>query len=518
MAAYRFTPIEDPYITTIGQLMGRESEIRSRAALQVADAQARALEARGQAAAQMWGGIGQGISAIANIPSQLAQAKTQQQQQQLNQLRLQEATREAAGKQALAGILQPSQLGPEDVGPRQESYMTSDNLFDVPKITARLGALGYGDLAGDLTQSAERINDSIQKHQKLDQERKTAQTVMFGDIADGVIRMREKGTPLAQAIDFVGQPAVLTGRIDPNLYQQTRDQLLQLPEEQQTAALERLRDQAAMLSPTKTLAEGAQEVDRYGRVKAAGAPKGEAGFTLGPGQVRYGAGGEVVATGPPKEEKEAKLYEVTVPGPGGQPVKKLVTADELKDGITQYREPKEVKPEGLTPNASLEATLKLRDRFVRETAAANTVQQQFNLMRSSLEAVKQGKMAPGSQGVLVTFQKILDPTSVVRESEYARSAAGLSLLSRLQGTWDRIQAGGAGVPVAELQGFVDLAEQFVRNQAQTANLTKEQIDNIAKQYGLDPANITREFGGAPGGTTAPPTTPPVTIKSITPVK
>jgi hypothetical protein len=200
----------------------------------------------------------------------------------------------------------------------------------------------------------------------------------------------------------------------------------------------------------------------------------------------------------PTAPKEEKLYEVTITGPGGAPVKKLVTGTELKAGVTEYRAPKELKPEGLTPNAALEATLKLRDRFVKETGAANTVQQQFNMMKSSLEAVKQGQMAPGSQGVLVTFQKILDPTSVVRESEYARSAAGISALSRLQGLWDKIQIGGAGVPVADLQQFVDLADQFVKNQAQAASGTKEQIDNIAKQYGLDPANITREFGGAPG--------------------
>lgn len=156
-------------------------------------------------------------------------------------------------------------------------------------------------------------------------------------------------------------------------------------------------------------------------------------------------------------------------------------------------------PNGLTPNASLEGTLKLRDRFIKETQAATAVNTQFRLMQSSLEAVKRGAAAPGSQGVLVTFQKILDPTSVVRESEYARSASGLSLLSRMEGAWDKIEKGGAGVPTHDLEQFVQLAEQFVRNQAQAAEATKAQIEAIATQHGLKPEHITRELG-LPGGT------------------
>lgn len=152
----------------------------------------------------------------------------------------------------------------------------------------------------------------------------------------------------------------------------------------------------------------------------------------------------------------------------------------------------------LTPNAQLDATLKLRDRFTRETAAAQTVKMQLDLMKSSLAAVKAGAAAPGSQGVLVTFQKILDPTSVVRESEYARSASGLSLLSRIDGKWQTIEKGGAGVPVKDLEEFVALGEQFMRNQAKAANETKTQIDSIAKQYKLDPSQITRDIGGVSG--------------------
>jgi hypothetical protein len=73
--------------------------------------------------------------------------------------------------------------------------------------------------------------------------------------------------------------------------------------------------------------------------KAYGESKKEEGFTLGEGQVRYGPGGEVIAKGPEKAPASGKKYEVTVPGPGGQPIKKLITEEELAGGVPEYQKP-----------------------------------------------------------------------------------------------------------------------------------------------------------------------------------
>jgi len=66
------------------------------------------------------------------------------------------------------------------------------------------------------------------------------------------------------------------------------------------------------------------------------------------------------------------------------------------------------------------------------------------------------------QTILVTFQKILDPTSVVRESEYARSATGVSALRRIEGLIQRLIIGGA-VSVSEVREIYLLSEQFYKN-------------------------------------------------------
>jgi hypothetical protein len=240
-------------------------------------------------------------------------------------------------------------------------------------------------------------------------------------------------------------------------------------------------------------------------------------FTLGPGQVRYGPRGEVVATGPAKVEEAPTIgsfedYVARAAAQEGRDVKTLSTKD-----IDRYRETYRLDPRitiktprEVTPTAALNMTRSLRNDFTKETGAARTIEAQLANMKSSLQAVKAGQAPAGSQGVLVTFQKILDPTSVVRESEYARSASGLSLLGRLEGQWMRLQQGGAGVTVKDLEQFVALADQFAQNQRRAAAETKSQIDAIATEYGLKPELITREIGAPPAdqNQTAPPPPPP----------
>ena len=72
-----------------------------------------------------------------------------------------------------------------------------------------------------------------------------------------------------------------------------------------------------------------------------------------------------------------------------------------------------------------------------------------------------GSINPESMTIITNIQKILDPTSVVRESEYARVGAGQSVWNRIEGTFDRLKQGGAGVSKIELEGFVSMANQFL---------------------------------------------------------
>lgn len=203
----------------------------------------------------------------------------------------------------------------------------------------------------------------------------------------------------------------------------------------------------------------------------------------------------------------------------------------------------------LSADQIFQATRNLREEWTKSNAPYREMQAQYQIMQTSLNRFKQGDRIGGSQGVLVTFQKILDPTSVVREPEYDRSPEGLGLLNRLQGMYDRYIgkfdpetgkwiAGGAGIPEAEMAEMVETARQYVLgrehwNDAQRsaiegqANDAKIPLDRIfgpaapAAQPGPPPApgstpGVPQTFKDANGnwiirrpGTTPPPVTAPV---------
>jgi hypothetical protein len=171
----------------------------------------------------------------------------------------------------------------------------------------------------------------------------------------------------------------------------------------------------------------------------------------------------------------------------------------------------------LNTQQRFQAVTGLQDDWRKVVAPVREMQRQFGLMQVGLQRYNQDRIG-GSQAVLVTFQKILDPQSVVRESEYARSGSGLSLLDRLQGMYDkyigqydpvtqRWVGGGAGVPEAELKEMVETARQLVDNAAPWAEGERQRIEATARDFGLDPVRITGTPGGS-SGAAPPPMRPP----------
>lgn len=158
----------------------------------------------------------------------------------------------------------------------------------------------------------------------------------------------------------------------------------------------------------------------------------------------------------------------------------------------------------LSTQQRFQAITDLQTDWRKLEAPHREMQRQYQLMQTGLERFRAGDKIGGSQAVLVTFQKILDPTSVVRESEYERSPEGLSLLERLRGYAERLGAGGAGVPDTELAAMVGTAQQFLAGMENWNASEAERIDRTARGFGIDPTLIR-------SGATPPPNPPGATV-------
>ena len=87
------------------------------------------------------------------------------------------------------------------------------------------------------------------------------------------------------------------------------------------------------------------------------------------------------------------------------------------------------------------------------------------------------------QALIMTFNKILDETSVVRESEYARTPEGMALRERMKGAISNVQKGGILTPVerGELMRL-------------TTDMYKFHLDNYksAKDYAVQSADYLND--------------------------
>ena len=105
-----------------------------------------------------------------------------------------------------------------------------------------------------------------------------------------------------------------------------------------------------------------------------------------------------------------------------------------------YRDDSLTAPEDEVEKAKLEEGLRKEFNGLQTVKEFNTIAVQYSRMRDAMNAYLEAKGTPEEMGLanfvdqalVVVFNKILDPGSVVRESEFARTPEGLAYLDRLE--------------------------------------------------------------------------------------
>ena len=210
---------------------------------------------------------------------------------------------------------------------------------------------------------------------------------------------------------------------------------------------------------------------------------------LGPNDVLVPAeGGAPIATNPVEKTGAApsigSFEDYIVRKYGESP-----TPDQIKEGRKEYQQADD-RPiristgrDSLTPNMESNVINRLSNQWSKESKPARDLERQVSVMDAGLTAARNGDMNAGSQAVVMTFNKILDPQSVVRESEFDRSAAGQSLMNRAKGALEKIVSGGAKMPLSELEKFAALAKEIASAQrGSRLSAIKERIGKTADRY------------------------------------
>lgn len=211
------------------------------------------------------------------------------------------------------------------------------------------------------------------------------------------------------------------------------------------------------------------------------------------GLLGRGAGGYTTIVDPMKrlemQIKQQELANMSTPPPAG------MVASSWNTGKTTY------KPAGNDKKDKQEMfrnSTQTRTEFINrpEVKEYTTINTQVKSMDALLKNALSGDMnnvVALDQALITMYNKLTDPQSVVRESEYARTPQNLPIVNRISGAIEKLKKGGAGLTNDDRQALVQGAKVIAEERGKTFNTTLERYNNLANKYGIDPELITGGF-------------------------
>lgn len=114
--------------------------------------------------------------------------------------------------------------------------------------------------------------------------------------------------------------------------------------------------------------------------------------------------------------------------------------------------------------------------------------------KNDIKAIKsalgsKGRLNATDQALIMNFNKALDPISVVRESEFGRTAAGQSLADKAEGALLKVFRGGSGLSTAEREAVSQVIDIMADEARKTViPLVQDRVD-LARRYNINPSDI-----------------------------
>jgi len=151
------------------------------------------------------------------------------------------------------------------------------------------------------------------------------------------------------------------------------------------------------------------------------------------------------------------------------------------------------KTGGADPAKIFEQEEKLRKEFQARTKVYGELGTTFSNINASAKA----KTGPGDIALITGFMKMLDPGSVVRETEFATARDTAGLYERLLNTSQKLQSGQLfTLDSKQRQEYVDLAQQYLKAAQKKADQDRKDLSAVVTNYKLNPDNV---FGPEPVG-------------------
>lgn len=139
-----------------------------------------------------------------------------------------------------------------------------------------------------------------------------------------------------------------------------------------------------------------------------------------------------------------------------------------------------------TPNPAkaFDQEAKLRSEYQARTKVYGELGTTFSNIESSAKV----KTGPGDIALITGFMKMLDPGSVVRETEFATARDTAGLYTRLENSLKKAESGQFLQP-KQREEFVNLAKQYLDSAQKKAGEDKKALGVVVKNYKLNRDNV-----------------------------
>lgn len=169
----------------------------------------------------------------------------------------------------------------------------------------------------------------------------------------------------------------------------------------------------------------------------------------------------------------------------------------------KYRAPQR-DPSQPTPYQRVRTEVDLRKEFNSSPIVKeyDDVRKQMARVESAIEQAKTSKnFIAIDQALINGLNKMIDPQSVVREGEYARTIQNSPILSRIAGKVDQVRSGGGGFTDQERNALVSMMRDFYRDAEGMYSTHASEYERLAEGSGIDKSRIViqRDKIGPKGG-------------------
>lgn len=193
-----------------------------------------------------------------------------------------------------------------------------------------------------------------------------------------------------------------------------------------------------------------------------------------------------------------------------QDVQNNVLPKSILDNAIRIQEKDAQSDDGLTAQQKISEEARLRGEYTKRTEDLSSAERNFSIIETSAN----DQSGAGDIALVTSFMKMLDPGSVVRETEFATAANAGGTLSQLKSTLTKVKNGQFLTP-QQRADFKRLSEQYLNAAKQQEARVQSSYRLIVDNYGLNPVNVfgARAVAAQPPEITPPPVVEPVTAPS-----